>query len=732
MIFWKKESRQSGLMTVVCAAVALMLASTAFGQYVVTSNLDSVPTVAGELRFAIGLAESDAGPSTISFALPPSSTITLSPVNGPLTLASEDQTWIQGPGASQLEINAASLPQAFIIQRSGCTISDLSIFNASSQNIAIDGIAGGGLSNWIYGCQIGLDLTGAALGSNETGVLITAGAAYNVIGTDGVPAGPAAGGTPGWNGEPGAVQNLATGAVTDALERNVISNNNTNNGGRPGGVVINSGSFANRVAGNFIGTDLLGTTSIPNTDGVVLDVADENIIGISGPVAPINLLGGGEADEWNLISGNDQDGVFLDASDLNWISGNLIGTDVTGTTTLLGTNPSNMWHGVQISIGSSDNIVGIVDDGSADTVLGAPMVGEGNLLSGNNANGLMMDSGATMNMAKGNFIGVDITGAAPLGNGTNGVELDTAPMNLIGTDADTLSDSLERNVISCNANRGIFIAADMNLVWGNIIGLDVNENGITPGNVQSGISLSGTTACGIGFDQLNLGSWLVPPVLPSNIQRNVISNNGLQGILLSGTTCAGNAIIGNWIGTDSSETANVPNVQSGIRLQNGANNNTIGWVSTMLSVPPNVITNNGADGITIDDSSTLGTVSNVISGNSITANTLLGIENVNNGNTEEPPPVITTIDYVLGTVSGTSAAEDSSVVEVFVDANDEGQIYVGNATVTSNAWSATSIVWPLAPPFNTTATVRDTTGNTSEFSTPQTVTRVGDWLLLDD
>jgi uncharacterized protein (TIGR03437 family) len=112
-------------------------------------------------------------------------------------------------------------------------------------------------------------------------------------------------------------------------ERNVISGNATS------GVEV--GATGNLVLGNFIGVDITGTRPLGNTGGVAL--------GAEFPT----LLGGATAAERNIISGHSHSGVQV-SSDYNFVLGNFIGTDVTGTLAL-----SNVMAGVEI--GGENNVV---------------------------------------------------------------------------------------------------------------------------------------------------------------------------------------------------------------------------------------------------------------------------------------------------------------------------------------------------------------------------------------
>src|SRR4030042_3002610 len=72
-----------------------------------------------------------------------------------------------------------------------------------------------------------------------------------------------------------------------------------------------------------------------------------------------------------------------------------------------------------------------------------------------------------------------------------------------------------------------------------------------------------------------------------------------------------NVISGNYIGTDHTGTASLPNAQDGIRIYFGAHNNTVGGDS---AIERNVISGNGRSGVRI---SGLGTDLNTISANYI-------------------------------------------------------------------------------------------------------------------
>ena len=112
----------------------------------------------------------------------------------------------------------------------------------------------------------------------------------------------------------------------------------------------------------------------------------------------------------------------------NTVSGNFIGTDVTGTASL-----GNANRGISINVGAQSNTIG----GST--------AGERNIISGNGAYGIsFFDLGTENNKVVGNYIGTDVTGTVALGNLDSGIFIGSgARSNIIGG-----TTAGERNIIS--------------------------------------------------------------------------------------------------------------------------------------------------------------------------------------------------------------------------------------------------------------------------------------------
>jgi titin len=342
----------------------------------------------------------------------------------------------------------------------------------------------------------------------------------------------------------------------------------------------------NQILGNLIGTDIKGAARIGNGGSGVLIV--------DSPRCIVGAPGAG-----NLISANASAGVLIQADECV-VAANRIGT------TTQGDAPLGNLLGV-IARGHG-NRIGTNGDGVQD-------IAERNLISGNHSDGvrilgfdgqppdgggggggpapIMGDAALALesagdpaaagdNVVAGNFIGVDVTGRLPLGNGGQGivvrdstvferqvreireiivlddgsreevvtqvsvlVQLFVPGHNRIGTNGDGVADAVERNVISANGTpgpddeppppapivavverpptaAGVRITGEENIVAGNYIGTDV----------------TGTVALGNGFGVIVTGAH---NRIGTNgdgradaLERNIISGNQSDGVKILG------------------------------------------------------------------------------------------------------------------------------------------------------------------------------------------------------
>jgi len=271
-------------------------------------------------------------------------------------------------------------------------------------------------NNFIQGNFVGLNRTGDGALRNYDGISIEGTSKYNLIG----------GYTP--------------------AERNYVAGNDAY--GIP---VFGAGCDYNIIVGNYVGTDTTGMFSIPNTYGVLFDDG-----------ASYNTLGGKTAGAGNLLSGNSGYGVFIYnfGTLKDTVVGNLIGTDVTGTSALPNAN-------------------GIVIDGPSflHTI-------DGNVISGNIQMGIDIHiAGSDSNYVINNKIGTDITGTLPLGNQLDGIRIGEGPQhNFIGRPG-------EGNIIANNGGNGITVMTSAELyntfsansIYDNVgLGIDLFPQGPTP------------------------------------------------------------------------------------------------------------------------------------------------------------------------------------------------------------------------------------------------------------
>ena len=337
------------------------------------------------------------------------------------------------------------------------------------------------------------------------------------------------------------------------------------------GMLIESNAN-NVVAGNYLGTDVSGTLARSNgLDGILVKVSP-------------NTIGGTFPADRNLISGNGQYGIEIQGARLtseagNRIIGNLIGTDITGTTSV-----SNVLHGIVISPGASN-------------IIGGTIIQERNVISGNGSIGIYVyDSHYGFNRIQGNFIGVSAYGTNRLANGSSGVDVHESDRTYIGG-----AVAGAGNLISGNQGYGIYLdgmglGCHTNFIQGNFIGTDVTGK-LAISNRYDGIALDVSYICQIGGT--------VPGA------ENLVSGNGGDGISLGWDTYY-TTIQGDLIGCNASGAGALPNLGAGISLY-GTWNSLIGGTSPGAG---NVISANHGDGIYFDGEG-YSTIGNVIQGNFI-------------------------------------------------------------------------------------------------------------------
>ena len=179
---------------------------------------------------------------------------------------------------------------------------------------------------------------------------------------------------------------------------------------------------------------------------------------------------------------------------------------------------------------------------------------------------------------QGNFIGVNPTGTAALGNLRRGISIGSSN-NTIGG-----SSPAARNVISGNGSGsdggGIVINGSGNSVQGNFIGTDPTGTIAFPNVVNGGVFINSGVNNTIGG--MAAGA------------RNIISGNSGNGVTITATN---NRIRGNYIGTNVNGTAALPNTFAGVLIVKSGSapfDNVIGGTSVGAR---NVISGNLGSGV---------------------------------------------------------------------------------------------------------------------------------------
>jgi len=511
--------------------------------------------------------------------------------------------------------------------------------------------------------------------------------------------------------------------VTSA--NNIIRNLTIVSGLRRGVWIDGAAASGNQVLGCYIGTNAAGQSGLGNAnDGVYVNNSGSG-----------NTIGGTGPGEGNVISGNTHSGIVVDNSPETLVRGNIIG--LTPNTTA---KRGNSIHGIYI-LGGSDNVVtgpgniiggngqegmrlnnsgtapdncsiignyigtnasgsgglgntlyGIrVDTTGTGNEVGGTGAGEGNVISGNNSGGILIDS-AVQTRIEGNLIGTGPDGESILSNTGDGVVLFRSNSATVGG-----ATGEARNIISGNTLYGIRVhgvGSAGNVIAGNYIGTNAAGDSAIP-----------NTLGGLFFDVPG-GTERIGGTVAG--ESNVISGNGGAGITFFGNSTPGCQILGNRIGLNASGAAGLPNNGHGIRIYNASvTNTTIGGTTAGAG---NSIAFNAGDGININAAS----FQHRIRRNSIHSNTGIGIRLESGANGGKAAPLITSVNRGTGVVAGTSGTSDS--IDVFADDAEEGRLYITSATAVGGAWTTSAADVSPYEGMNITATATDGSGNTSAFS----------------
>jgi len=631
---------------------------------VVTNTNDSGP---GSLRDAITQTNNIGGADEIRFSIPGSGVKTISSfstlpqITGIVTIDGYTQpgTFQNGLATGNnavllIELNGANAgagAQGIRIQNGSSVVRGLVVNRFPDVGIicTVNG------NNRIEGCFIGTDASGTQeFGNLNDGIRISLGSSDNIIGGSGAAArnvisgngrgvlidstnladsptarnllinnyiGTNAAGTASvGNSPPNEVGKQFEGVGIGNSNSNVLGGSNSTDrnlisGNSSTGIEIDGSDgngSSNLIQGNYIGTNIAGTSAVSNgDDGIFLGT-------------PNNTVGGTTTATRNLISGNQLTGVDIQFfASANKVQGNYIGTNIDGTSAI-------------------SNEFGIFISDSANNIVGGAMISARNLISGNAVDGILIDGQeSSANLVQGNYIGTNATGTVALANGARGIDVQSSSNNTLGG-LTTVPGTPPGNLISGNNSSGINIGgsniaggegpASNNAIQGNCIGTNaagttaipnaVNPPGRSPFIIalQGGVRLAGTIDNPVGGFSENA--------------RNVISGNkgygisvsvfleNLEGMIFFGDK--GTIIQGNYIGTDISGASALGNDKSGILLDAG---------TVLNRIESSRIAFNGESGVSLPNKSAeiKDTTGNAIIDNQIYSNRILGIDIGNDG-----------------------------------------------------------------------------------------------------
>ncbi|HKQ08992.1 MAG TPA: pre-peptidase C-terminal domain-containing protein [Blastocatellia bacterium] len=188
----------------------------------------------------------------------------------------------------------------------------------------------------------------------------------------------------------------------------------------------------------------------------------------------LNGTSAGAADGLSVTTGNcvvrglvinrfSRAGINVSSAGANRIEGNFVGVNATGTAKL-----ANQTNGVSVS--------------SAGNTIGGTTAAAKNVISGNVVNGIHVSSGAG-NVIQGNHIGTNAAATAVLGNGNDGVLIQSAASATVG------GTSATRNIVGGNGNVGVEMkASQAYLIQIDSIGTESSAT-LNLGNLKDGIKI---------------------------------------------------------------------------------------------------------------------------------------------------------------------------------------------------------------------------------------------------
>ena len=387
---------------------------------------------------------------------------------------------------------------------------------------------------------------------------------------------------------------------------------------RGNGVTLNAGGIT--VNYNQIGLTVAGNAAGNRGSGIYIARASKkNKIGMN-PSKASGAVG-------NVISANRGAGIRISGSSANVIQANRIGTNRSGTAAL-----GNRRAGLELVNGAAKNKIGgtvYTDSATGKTNNPTGTKGQvaevyvvppqGNLISGNRSDGVLISSRANKNVFNGNFIGTNAAGTGALANAGNGMRVINADGTVLRGCTVTDNPFVYYNVLSGNRKNGLHVTdSDNTVVQANFFGIGMDNTttvanrgngmlfdgnskkphvgGVIPlgnvaaGNRQNGIAVKGRVTGFITFNTFGgllafkgaapnrQNGLLVTATGGNNLARtNVFSGNLGNGIEISGNA-RGMTVDPNLVGLNTKGDGPLRNGKNGVLVTGNAHNNTIGGV----------------------------------------------------------------------------------------------------------------------------------------------------------
>ena len=264
------------------------------------------------------------------------------------------------------------------------------------------------------------------------------------------------------------IDGTGAGVAADGLVIGATSSGSTIRGLAIGnfsdnGILLLGGT--NTIAGNYLGLSADGTTPASNNTNNASNQGGIRVDSAS------NTIGGTVDADRNVISGNFFAGIELFSASAtgNMVYGNYIGLDAGGTL-----DRGNDEEGIDLEFASSN-------------IIGGPLAGQRNIISGNDSDGIEIDD-SDLNVVQNNYIGTDVSGVFLVPNTRDGIDIneeggDGAAGNLIGG-----TGANEGNLIRGNGVYGVQVRGApstnntiiRNRIYENVaLDLDLNDDGIT-------------------------------------------------------------------------------------------------------------------------------------------------------------------------------------------------------------------------------------------------------------